>query len=181
MKMKMKKQNLLTVMVLMAAVTAGNNLAVAADTTTVTISGTVRANTCTVGNKANGDLAPISVSDFRQASGTVVGSAVIPVVFTGCGNGTTGVRVTVSGKAAGSGGAFKNDHDGQTGGAKNVGIYLYDTDGTTLIKAGTDVAAKQQSFTTNTTLNYKASYVSLTDKVEAGSVLTTITMNFTYL
>lgn len=84
------------------------------------------------------------------------------------------------GTAVGNDGAFKNANEGQEGG-ENIGVYFYDTDGTTLIKAGTDIAAKEQAFTTDTTLNYKASYVSITDGVESGLVLTTITMNFTCL
>lgn len=179
--MKTKKQRLLAVAVLMIGFAGVSHPAVAADSTTVTITGTVRANTCTVGDTAKGELAPISVRDFNQLAGTVVGSATIPVVFSDCGGGTTGVRVTVSGTAVGSDGAFKNANEGQDGGAKNVGVYFYDTDGTTLIKAGTDVAAKDQAFTADTTLNYKASYVSTASDVGAGSVLTTITMNFTYL
>lgn len=180
--MKTKKQNLLAMVVLMATVMGGSHQALAAgDNTTVTITGTVRANTCTVGDTAKGELATVSVRDFKQTAGTVVGSVDVPVVFSDCGGGTTGVKVTVSGTAAGNDGAFKNANEGQEGGAENVGVYFYDTDGTTLIKAGTDVAAKEQAFTTDTTLNYKASYVSITDGVEAGSVLTMITMNFTYI
>ncbi len=179
--MKTKKQNLLAVVVLVTAIVGGSHPAVAGDSTTVTITGTVRANTCTVGDTAKGELDLVSVRDFKQTAGTVVGSANVPVVFSDCGGQTKGVKVTVTGTAVGNGGAFKNANDGQAGGAKNVGVYFYDTDGTTLIKAGTDVAAKEQAFDTDTTLNYKASYVSITDGVEAGSVLTTITMNFTYL
>ena len=178
--MKTKKQGLVATAVLMTAFAGVNHPAVAEDSTMVTITGTVRANTCTVGDTAKGELAPVSVRDFNQVAGTVVGSAAIPVVFSDCGGGTTGVRVTVSGTAAGSDGAFSNANDGQDGGAKNVGVYFYDTDGTTLIKAGTNVSASDQAFTTDTTLNYKASYVSLTGDVGAGSVLTTITMSFTY-
>ncbi|PAO19171.1 fimbrial protein [Enterobacter roggenkampii] len=177
--MKVNKHFLLATAVLMTAFTGVSRPALAGDRTTVTITGTVRANTCTVGDTASGELAPVSVRDFKGVAGTPVGSANIPVVFTGCGNATKGVTVKVSGTAVGSDGAFKNDDEGKEGGAKNVGVYFYDTDGT-LIKAGTDVDAKAQSFTTDTTLNYKASYVSTASDVGAGSVVATITMSFTY-
>ncbi|HBM3061578.1 TPA: type 1 fimbrial protein [Klebsiella oxytoca] len=178
--MKVNKQIFFATAVLMIAFTGVIEPALAGDNTTVTITGTVRANTCTVGDTASGELAPVSVRDFEKTAGKVVGSATVPVVFSDCGGGTTGVKVSVSGTAAGSNGAFKNANDGVEGGAKNVGVYFYDTDGSSLIKAGTSVAAKEQNFTTDTTLYYKASYVAITDDVGAGSVLTTITMNFTY-
>lgn len=177
--MKSKKQGLLAAAVLMTAFVGGHS-AVAGDTTMIKITGTVRANTCTVADTAKGELAPVSVRDFEKTAGKAVGTADVPVVFTGCGDGVKGVTVKVSGTAAGSDGAFKNENEGKEGGAEGIGVYLYDTDKDTLIKAGTDVEAKPQQFGADITLHYKASYVSTADDVVAGSVLTTITMSFTY-
>lgn len=178
--MKVNKQFFFATAALMTAFTGVGRPALAGDSAMVTITGMVRANTCTVGDTASGELAPVSVRDFKGVAGTPVGSANVPVVFSGCGKQANGVKVKVTGTPVGSDGAFKNDNDGKEGGATNVGVYFYDTDGTTLIKAGTDVDAKEQSFTTDTTLNYKASYVSTASDVGAGSVVTTITMSFTY-
>lgn len=183
--MKENKHFLLAMAVLMTAVMGGEHTAVAAtDTTTVTITGTVRANTCTVGKTATGELGEVSVHDFNKAAGTIVGSADVPVKFADCGGDVKGVTVKVTGVAAGDGGAFRNDNEANSveGTAKNVGVYFYDADDAhTQIKAGTDVDAKKQEFTTDTTLHYKASFVSITDSVEAGSLLATITMSFTYI
>lgn len=178
--MKRQKKYFFAMFVLMATFVYTVQPAIAGDTTTVTITGTVRANTCTVGDEAQAELEPVSVRDFKNVAGTPVGSANIPVVFTDCSAETTGVKVKVSGTAVGTDGAFKNEDEGKEGGAKNVGVYLYETDGSTLIKAGNNVDAEAQSFTTDTTLNYKASYVSTASDVGAGSVLTIITMSFTY-
>lgn len=181
--MRTNKQVLFATAVLMTAVMGGEHTAVAAsDNTTVKITGTVRANTCTVKNEAGGSLGEVSVRDFKEA-GTVVGLADVPVEFTDCGGQTSGVTVKVTGVAAGSGGAFRNDNEANSveGTAKNVGVYFYDADeGHTQIKAGTDITAKEQKFDHDTILHYKASFVSITDSVGAGSLLTTITMSFTY-
>lgn len=150
----------------------------AADSTTVTIRGTVKANTCTVSPKVERLLPPVSVRDFRGTAGTTLGTVEIPVTFKDCGGGTNGVKVKVSGTAAGNEGAFKNDDEGTQGGATHVGVYFYDTNDK-LIRAGSSDAAEQK-FTTDTTLNYKASYVSLAPDVGAGTLKAVITLNFTY-
>lgn len=151
----------------------------AADTTKVTIRGTVKANTCTVNPQVDGALDPVSVRDFVGKVGQPLGLVEIPVSFTGCGGGTTGVKVKVSGTPVGNDGAFKNEDEGVEGGAKNIGVYFYDTNGTP-IRAGTSDATEQK-FSKDTKLTYKASYVSLSDDIGAGSLRTVITLNFTYL
>lgn len=152
---------------------------IADDQTTVIIRGTVKANTCTINRETPADLPPVSVRDFEGKSGKTLGLIDIPIKFTACGGGTTGVRVKVSGAATGSDGAFKNDDDGKQGGATNVGVYFYDTNNTP-IRAGSSNALEQK-FKTDTTLTYKAQYVSLSPNVGAGTLRTVITMNFTYL
>lgn len=179
--MKTKKKGLVAIAVLMTAFAGVSYQTIAAESTTVVVSATVVSNTCAVGDTARGELAPVSVSAFGRTAGRVVGFTTIPVVFSDCGGGTKGVTVTVSGMAAGTGGAFRNENDGRSGGARNVGIYFYESNGTAIIRAGTNVPAYTYTFFSNNTLNYRARYVSLTDNVEPGSVLTTINMNFTYL
>lgn len=183
--MKGKKAGLLATAVLMTVFAGGSHPAMAAgDSTTVQITGTVQDNTCTLtgaGETLTFKLNPVSVRDFGGSANITVGAVDIPITFSDCGSGTTGVTVKVSGTVAGNNGAFKNTLDGQPGGATNVGVYFYDTDGTTLIAAGEDVGANKQQFTSGTTLHYKASYVSLDQDVKAGQLNTAIKLIFTYI
>lgn len=183
--MKMNKMGLLSVsMLLLTAAGLPHTAGAAEDHTTVTITGMVNDNTCTLTGAQNGlsfTLSPVSVRDFGAGAGNPVGEIDIPVEFTDCGSGTKGVTVKVTGASAGSTAAFKNTLDANgSGGATGVGVNFYDTDGTQ-IEAGTDVAAAEQTFgSEGTTLHYKASYTKVADEVKAGSLSTVITLSFTY-
>lgn len=182
--MKTKKLRLLASGALVIALAGIPQLVMAAfDSATVNIKGYVKDKTCTLtgaGNVTEFTLPPVSVRDFKDNGD--IGNVDIPIEFKDCGIDTQGVTVKVSGELGGSAGAFKNtlDGDDSQGGATGVGINFYDTDGTTLIQAGSDVEAKDQAFTKETTLHYRASYTKVADEVKAGKVNTVITLTFTY-
>lgn len=184
--MNIHKASLLAAGVLLSALAGPSLVMAASDQTTVTITGTVLDNTCTLTGSEEGlsfALSPVSVRDFGDAVGSPVEEVVIPVEFKDCGGGTKGVTVKVSGESAGSTSAFKNTLDGDTSsdGASGVGINFYDTDGT-LIPSGSDASAKEQTFgSEGITLNYKASYTKVADEVKAGQLNTVITLYFTYV
>jgi major type 1 subunit fimbrin (pilin) len=181
---KNNKISLLAIVVLMNMMTNTAHALAASDQTTVTITGKVLDNTCTLtgaGENITFPLPFVSVRDFNTEN-KKIGSVEIPIVFTDCGSGIQGVTVKVSGEPGGSAGAFKNTLDGDTShdGATGVGVNFYDTDGT-LIKAGSDVEATKQSFSQDTTLYYEASYAKVADDIKAGLINAVITLSFTYI
>lgn len=148
---------------------------------------TVQEHTCTITGADDGgltfELATVSVHDFDKAAGQSVGEVIIPIVFSDCVSGINGVAVKVTGESAGNTTAFKNTLDGNdSGGATGIGVNFYDTDGKTLIPSGTDVSATEQKFgREGITLNYKASYTRVSEKVSAGNLHATLTLRFIYI
>jgi len=156
-----------------------HTLAVAAtDTAVITIQGTVKDNTCTLEQPAGAfNLPDVSLKDLKPAW-TSAGLINIPLKFKNCGSDTGEVSVSVSGQTTGSD-AFKNELEGQEGGATGVGILFMDTDGS-VIKSSSTSAQKQQLKPGDNTLEYSASYRSIINNVTPGAVRTAITMKFTY-
>jgi len=156
-----------------------HTLAVAAtDTAVITIQGTVKDNTCTLEQPAGAFTLPdVSLKDLKPVW-TRAGLIKIPLKFKNCGSDTGTVKVSVSGPTTGYD-AFKNEMEGQEGGAKGVGILFYDTN-STVIKSTVLSAQDQQLKPGDNTLEYSAMYQGIVNDVKPGAVRTAITMKFTY-
>lgn len=149
------------------------------DSAVITIQGTVKDNTCTL-EQPNGafTLPDVSLKDLKPAW-TQVEPIKIPLKFKDCGRDTGTVKVSVSGQSSGDF-AFKNELEGQEGGATGVGILFKDTDGAIISSLNSSSARDQQLKPGNNTLEYFAGYQSLNDNVVPGAVRAKITMKFTY-
>lgn len=158
----------------------------ASDGATITMTGKVVDNTCTVSTEpVKGDLGQVSLRDLTDAG---VGSALskkteIDVKLTGCGAGAKKVDITAKGMADTddtTGVAFKNT--APTGAANGVGVVFYETDGTTAFNAKTPVKESYTGLTQgDNTLKFQAAYV-LTDaaKAAAGDFASTVTLTLAY-
>lgn len=152
----------------------------ASDSAIVTISGTVKNDTCTLqDDKPSATLPPVSVRDFKARMGVEVSSVIIPVTFKDCGPGATGLNVKVQGTSdSGSDGyAFANTATGTTA-ADGVGVYFYNPDESKFKPDGSVTAVWKWS--KGMTINYSARYVSTKATVTAGLVNTVVTIIFTY-
>ena len=149
------------------------------DTAVITVTGTVKNNTCSIDNSAPSFVLPdVSVRDFNGKANTEISEVSIPVTFSNCGSDSTGISVVVSGindSDLSSGHGFKN-----SGTADGVAVVLYDTDGYKFKTDGTSrgVAIKPNAGLASTT--YKARYISTKENIKSGSVSTVITATFTY-
>jgi len=151
----------------------------AADTATITITGRVLANTCTLDNKTlSVELPTISTVDFGGAAGKEAGEVVVPVSFSNCGEDVKSISVKISGTPdpddSGSR-VFKN-----SGTSDGVGVVLYDTDGIRFKPDGTSNAVAIKPNGGTASKEYKAKYRSTKSEVKGGTVSTVITATFTY-
>ncbi|MBS1204907.1 MAG: Fimbrial protein [Proteobacteria bacterium] len=170
---KMRKLTILAI----AAVFPGMASAIS-DTTTITITGTVIDNTCTLNtNNAIFTLPDVSIREFDGKANVERGSVAVPITFTNCGADLKAITVKISGTPddAIPGTIFKN-----TGSAVGVGVRLYDTDDWPFKPDGSSnaVSIKPNNGAASTT--YTAKYVSTSANIKAGSVSTVITAVFTY-
>ncbi|WP_286932911.1 fimbrial protein [Leclercia sp. UBA5958] len=152
----------------------------AADTATITITGKVLANTCTIDSgSANQSitLPDITARELR-GKGTTAGEKLVRITLTDC---ETVNRVVV--KAFGQEDvddpvAFKN---ALADGSRGVGIYFYQTDGITKFRP--DGSIQQTSALLPLPVNvldYKVSYVATKETVEAGGFRSVVSMTFDY-
>ncbi|SFT38252.1 major type 1 subunit fimbrin (pilin) [Kosakonia arachidis] len=168
---------------LMALMAAGATQA-ASDTATITITGTVLSNTCTIDSSSavqNITLGAISDRDIK-GKGTTGGKKDVVIKLTNCGAGTSGVVVRASGTPdADDALAFANARVQESGGATGVGVYFFQTDGTTkFVPAGTITQTSSLIPSVDNTLTYKASFVGTKDAVTAGDFSTVVNMTFDY-
>ncbi|AWF33356.1 fimbrial family protein (plasmid) [Klebsiella oxytoca] len=153
----------------------------ASDRATITITGKVLANTCTIDSasaRQNITLPNIADRDIKGV-GKTGGETNISIALTDCGKAASNVVVTASGTPdAEDPTAFSNT---VTDGAEGVGLYFYQTGGTEKFKP--DGSVRQTSPLTpsvDNTLTYKASYVGTNDTVKAGGFSTVVNMTFEY-
>lgn len=77
--------------------------------------------------------------------------------------------------------AFANAKTQADGGATGVGVYFYQTDGTTkFVPAGTAKQTIPLTPSVDNTLTYKAAFVGTKDTVAAGGFNTVVDMAFNY-
>lgn len=177
--MKNRKQGLRAVAVLMTALVGGSHPAVAGDSTTITITGTVTPDTCTIKDPTPVTLPAVSVRDFKGAAGTEAGSVAVPLEFTDCGSSTV-ITTKISGKGdtdVSSGVVFANT---QASGAKGVGVVLYDTDGYKFKTDGSSNAVPINVTGGSASATYTAKYISTKSEVTSGPVEVLITATFSY-
>jgi type 1 fimbria pilin len=153
----------------------------AGDTATITINGTVKANTCTLDNQTSAfNLPAVYTQDFGEKKGTVVSSVAVPISFSNCGTNLEYISVKISGNPdTADATAFKNTSSNNP--ASGVGIYLYDMDNTIFKPDGTKGAKiPAGNGMSNITASYTAKYISTDNVVTSGDFSTTITAVFTY-
>ncbi|CAI2793936.1 Fimbrial subunit ElfA precursor [Serratia grimesii] len=150
----------------------------------ITLTGKIISNTCTIDKDAS-DLAPAldTISDRdMKGKGAVKGLKDIKIALTDCGVDTKSVEVTASGTAQDATGdvnAFQN-----TGTATGVGLYFYETDGTTPFSPAGNVKQTvplNPDASGNAAMTFKAGYVSVTDAPVAGDFKSLVTLSLTYL
>ncbi|MHA1000457.1 fimbrial protein [Leclercia pneumoniae] len=153
----------------------------ATDTATITITGNVLANTCTIDSgSANQSitLPDITARELR-GKGTTAGEKEVRITLTDCGDTVNRVVVKAFGQEDSDDPvAFKNAlADGSSG----VGIYFYQTDGITKFRP--DGSIQQTSALLPLPVNvleYKVSYVATKETVEAGGFRSVVSMTFDY-
>jgi len=153
-------------------------MAFAQSTADITITGTIRAGTCSVAAIPDQTLPEVSASEFPASGELIASQKTFGLALTGC-SGVTGASINFTGTAAvGDAGRFRNTAASP---APGVGIYLYRT---TPPAAGiapntaTSVTFAGASYT----LGLRASLwkLSAATPVTMGAVGTTITANITY-
>lgn len=176
-------QRLTRAATLMALMAAGAAQA-ASDTATITITGKVLANTCTIDSGSATQTIPlddISDRDIR-GKGTTGGPKDVVIKLTNCGAGASDVEVSASGTPDDDDtSAFANVKTQADGGATGVGVYFFQTDGTTkFVPAGTAKQISPLTPSVDNSLTYKAAFVGTKDTVTAGEFSTVVNMTFDY-
>lgn len=156
----------------------------AQDTASITVTGKVLANTCTLDESASTltpKLPDISDRDIKGA-GKTGGETEVKIVLKDCGANVNSVEVEASGaKDAGNDTfAFKNISANDP--ASGVGLYFYQSvSGTDKFKPDGSI---KKSYTItpsqNNTLTMRASYVGVSDTVTAGNFQATVTLTVNY-
>jgi len=154
------------------------------DTATLTITGTVLANTCTLDSgsvKQSIKLDDIADRDIK-GRGVTGGTKNIAITLTNCGSAATRVLVTASGTPDDdNSAAFANTLSKASNGATGVALYFFQTDGTTKFDpAGAVTQISTLKPLVDNILTYSASYVSTKDVVTAGAFSTVVNMTFDY-
>ncbi|ANS44766.1 fimbrial protein [Serratia inhibens] len=156
----------------------------ATDSASITVTGKVLANTCTL-DKAASTLSPIlpDISDRDiKGVGTVGGEKDIDIVLKDCGAAVKEVLITVTGTKDGGSDDFAFKNTSQSDPSSGVGLYFYQT------QSGTDKfkpdGSTPKTYAINpsedNTLKMRASYVGLGDTVTAGNFQSTVTMTIDY-
>lgn len=160
------------------------NAQAASDTATITITGRVVANTCTIssGSKEQAiQLQSIADRDI-QDKGATGGDNDVNIVLRDCGSAASKVKVSAWGNAdADDITAFANAISSSDGGAEGVGLYFYQTGGEKFLPDGSVTESSDLIPSADNTLIYKAAYVGTKGTVAAGSFRTVVNMGFEYL
>ncbi|KAB8312454.1 type 1 fimbrial protein [Erwinia endophytica] len=182
MKLKNEKSNTVLIGALAVFVCGMSvNTYATTDTASITITGTVIANTCTIDNDSATQaisLTPIADRDIKGV-GTTGGAKKVNIVLKDCGEGASAVKVTASGEADGS--EFKNTYAGTEQAATGGGLRFLETDSKTAFTPdGKTTETSTLTPSSDNTLIYTAEYVGTADKVTAGEFETVVNMTFEY-
>lgn len=162
--------------------TLSGSVLAASDSATVTISATVKANTCTLKDPAPVVLPDVSVGDFGGKVYSRVGRKEISIELIECGSGTTGVKVTAGGIADSNLVAlWANSIEKDNGGASGVGLrFLQTGDQNTFYPGGSRSEVISLISGADNTLTFYAYYEASLKEVTAGLFSTAINMTFEY-
>ncbi|MFP1726074.1 fimbrial protein [Lonsdalea quercina] len=153
------------------------------DTATITITGTVKANTCAIDDNSKNQTVPLpDISDRDIQKSKMAGERSFNIILTGCGAAASAVKVTASGTADENDGmAFANNVSSSEGGATGVGVYVYETDNATQFKPdGSTTETSTLTPSQDNTLTYKVAYVGTQNTATAGKFSSIMNMKFEY-
>lgn len=152
------------------------------DSATITITGRVLANTCTIDNgsvRQTVILPDVSDRDFHDV-GVTAGETPVTIRLNDCGSDIQLVVVTASGDADSvNSQAFNNSYNGQNK-ANGVAINFYRTDGILFSPNGSN-PEETKLIPGNNVLVYKASYISTTKKIAGGNITSVINLELEYM
>lgn len=159
---------------------------VQANSTTLTITGTITNKTCEVdADTTSVTLDTVDISAFKGGVGIVTGGKAVNIKLKNCTTGISKIKVTASG--TGDNGDTSVFLDGTEGNnhAKGVGIYFIDGDDGTGSKYATNGSvteeqAVQMDGSGNASLSFYAEYVSTSETVIAGSFSTAVMLKLEY-
>lgn len=139
------------------------------EATGVTLEGVVQDNTC-IFDVGSSVILPTVTRQSFTGKGFVLGITPVSVQLKSCGSGARKVDITVSGRGSSKDEfAFASSRTGD-GSSADVGLYFYQSDGTTLFRP--DGAVKQTVNTltpsSDNSLDFWAGYVALSDSPVAG-------------
>jgi len=152
------------------------------DSSRLTITGLVQANTCTLSSGSKEQIITLSnITDSEiKGKGIAGGEKDVKIFLSDCGADATAVVVRPWGEAdKNDSSAFKNTVMESEGGATGVGLYFYPKDGTSKFSPDGTVSqtSKLKSLADNI-LIYRAAYAGTGDNVVAGKFSTIVNMNF---
>jgi major type 1 subunit fimbrin (pilin) len=173
----MKKTLLSTALVAVIAATAFAPTAQAANSGTITISGKVLSDTCTVNVNNNATVTlPTVMTNSLSTVGSTAGTTGFTIGLTGCDTNTTSAAMTFSGSNIDAGtGNLKNT----VSGGSNVQVQLLN--GASVINASSGTNAPVIAVTSGSgSVAMNARYVAATAAASAGLVASTVNFTLTY-
>ncbi|MFP1982811.1 fimbrial protein [Lonsdalea quercina] len=160
-----------------------NAVYAADDTATITITGTIKANTCAIDDSSKNQTVLLpDIADRDIQKNKTAGEKNFNITLTGCGDAASAVKVTASGTPDEADVmAFANNVSSGDGGATGVGIYVYETDNVTQFKPdGSTTETSSLTPSQDNTLTYKVAYVGTQNSATAGKFSSTMNMKFEY-
>lgn len=147
---------------------------------TINFTGTITDTACTVDTSSANQT--VNLGTVARTGFTAVGSTSAATKFTigltSCPSSVTAARVKFDGIANSTNSNLLSLNSDQT--ATNVGVGIYEQDGSTLIPLATQSASKTISSTATNTLTYVAKYYAVATPVGAGSANSTATFSIVY-
>ena len=175
---------LITLITLGGAQAADDTLTTSgSDSSRLTITGLVQANTCTLSSGSKEQIITLSnITDREIKEKGIAGGQDVMIVLSDCGADATAVVVRPWGEAdKNDSSAFKNTVMESEGGATGVGLYFYPKDGTSKFSPdGTVSQTSKLNSLADNILIYRAAYAGTGANVVAGKFSTIVNMNFEY-
>lgn len=147
---------------------------------TINFTGTITDTACTVDTASANqtvNLGTVARTGF-SAVGSTSAATKFTIGLTSCPSSVTAARVKFDGTANSTNSNLLALNTDQT--ATNVGIGIYEQDGSTLIPLASQSASKALSSTATNTLTYVAKYYAVATPVGAGTANSTATFSIVY-
>ncbi|HFT1963470.1 TPA: fimbrial protein [Enterobacter ludwigii] len=146
---------------------------------TVSFTGNITATACKIDSSSNNvQMGSISTTAFGTSAGTTAAAKAFNIVLTNCPSGSQNINIRFDGTPEASNPSILALTP-ETGVATNVGIALYESNGSTLIPLNTNSTPKTISTGTNT-LPFVAKYMSTADAVTAGKASSAASFTIVY-